>query len=690
MVIPRNNMNRKLLIPFLIIVPLTLLIIGFSFDRTKYGTDPESAYLFNGLNIAMGQTVGLYDHPGITVHMYDAAVMSVTHFLRFTGTDLQTDVLVNSEYYIEVLRKSFIVLNSLLLFMLGLVAFSVLKYIWLAFILQLTPFLSTTLVEQLSTKVSPEQLLFTSSLLLIILILKFYSSQNQENKWFAVLFGILGGFGLATKFTFLPLLIIPFVILKGNWNKVRFLVTIVPSFILFTLSAADSYKLMFKWFFSIASHTGTYGQGSEGIINPAEYVQSLIKICITNKAMIVALIASFVLLIVILVRTKRKKEPDENRETTYILALFLAFAGSILMVAKHYHSNHYLIPALSLIGLVLVFISLWFEGILKDKTKKFHTYSPPALVVIFIILAIINKPYLTIAYNGYRESNKSTDETMTRIEKDYPGYVKTYYYPGSFNKYAQLRWGNVYAKQFHTDTLMKLFPEGLFYDVRDNSFKLWESTIPPGEFLKRYGGHILLVGGPLKDDEVKMVEDGGLKLKKLFEGRIQVVYEVDTAQSALFQDVIHAGKTSRVMQSDFETLTDDKQWVVANGEQFCKNVSITTEKSRSGRYSVSMPVKDSYAMDYELRNIKPGQFYEVSIWRFGSNEEAALVVSAIDSDLFYTKSNSTLEKDAKGWSKIGMSFRVPAGFKETKLKIYLWNHSENPAWFDDFQLIQYK
>jgi hypothetical protein len=360
------------------------------------------------------------------------------------------------------------------------------------------------------------------------------------------------------------------------------------------------------------------------------------------------------------------------------------------MVAKHYHSNHYLVPALSLTGLVLVFIYLWLKGFLKDENNKTSKYLPLALVVVFIILALINKPSLAIAYQGYRESNQSTDETMARIEKDYPGYVKTYYYPGSFNQFAELRWGNVYAKQFHTDKLMTLFPDGLFYDMRDNSFKFWETTIPMGEFLKKYGGHILLIGGPLGDGELKMVEDGGLKLNKLFEGRIQVVYEVDTAQSELFQDVIHAGQASILLKNDFETVSDDKQWVIANGVSFCKNSLLTIEKPRSGKYSVAMPVKDAFAMEYELVNIKPGQRYEVSIWRFGGDDEASLVVSAFNSDLFYSKSTGAVEKDAKGWSKIVLAFKVPGDFKENKLKVYLWNHSDKPAWFDDFELTQYK
>lgn len=683
-------MVKRLQYTFLFIVPLVFLIIGFKFDRTKYGTDPESAYLFNGLNVAIDEPVGLYDHPGITVHIYDAIVINLTHFVRFTNTDLQTDVLINPEYYIEVLRHSFIVLNTLILLLLGFVTFSALKNMWLVITLQMVPFLSTTLIEELSTKVSPEQLLYSSSIFLIILILKYYASEKKGNKWFAIAFGLLGGFGLATKFTFLPLLIIPFVILHGNWNKILYLFSIIPSFILFTLPAAHDYKRMFQWFLSIASHTGIYGQGSSGIINPAEYVQALLKISFANKAMFLALLVAFITLITIFIKSKKKNESIKNSETTYILALFLALAGSILMVAKHYYNNHYLFPALSLTGLVFVFIYLNFERKWKTKNTMLLKFSPPALVVIFLVLAFINKPYLALAYEGYRLSNKSTDETMARIEKDYPGFVKTYYYPGSFNPYAQLRWGNVYAKQLHTEKLMQLYAEGLFYDIRDNSFKFWETTIPPREFLKKYGGCILLIGGPLTASDLKQVEDGGLKLKKLFEGRIQVVYEIDTAQSVLFHKIIHRKAASRILNSDFETISVDKLWIEADGKQFCRSTSLSAVKPRSGRYSFYLPKKDTYALEYDLNNIAPGGKFEATIWCYGGNQDALLVASASNSDLFYKSSSNTVEKDEMGWSKIRLTFRIPDGFKEKKIKLYLWNHGDKPVWFDDFELKQYE
>ncbi len=683
-------MNKKLLISFLVILPLVLLITGFSFDRTKYGTDPESAYLFNGLNIAMFESVGLYEHPGTTAHAFNAVVITVTHFVRFTDKDLQTDVLLNSEYYIEVLRKTYILLNSILLFFLGLVAFRVLKNLCLAILLQLTPFLSTTLVEELATKIAPEQFLFSSSLLLIILVLKYYSTLDKENKRFAIVFGLLGGFGLATKFTFLPMLIIPFIILRGSRNKIIYLFTIIPSFILFTLPAAPAYKIMIKWFVALGTHTGTYGQGSEGVIDPAQYLKSLVDISTTNKMMIFALLSSFIALLIIYGKKWFQKDSETINATAYILAFFLAISGSILMVAKHYHSNHYLFPELSLTGIVFVFLYLWLSGTLKWKSSKVVSFTPQALVIIFLIFALANIPYLSAAYQGYRMSNQSTNETMARIDRDYPGYVKTYYYPGSFNEMAQLRWGNVYAKQFHADALTKLFPKGLFYFWWEKNFQLWETTIPPAEFLKRYGGKILLIGGPNTPEEIRQVEDAGLKLNKLFEGRIQVVYEIDTALSPFFHNVTKPRATLNVLKTDFETFSDDQQWIMADGQKFSNRGSLTTEKPRSGKYSFAMPVKDSYAMEYVLKNIRPGNEYEVFIWRFGGDDESSMVVSAQNSDLFYVKSRGTIEKDAGGWSKIVISVKIPEGFKENMLKVYLWNHSNKPAWFDDFEIDQYK
>ena len=95
-------------------------------------------------------------------------------------------------------------------------------------------------------------------------------------------------------------------------------------------------------------------------------------------------------------------------------------------------------------------------------------------------------------------------------------------------------------------------------------------------------------------------------------------------------------------------------------------------------------------MEYELVSPAPGRRYQVSIWRYGAGENAYLVVSAKNAKVFYNTSKVAVETDAEGWSKISINFRVPDGFAQGKLKVYLWNTGNSPAWFDDFEIIRYK
>jgi hypothetical protein len=682
-------MNKKKLKFLLVILPVVFLVLGLSFERTKYSTDPESAYLINGLNVDMGKQVGLYHHPGATVQLYCAIVIPVTHFFRFTENDLQTDVLLNTEYYIEVLRFGLMAINTVVLFLLGLTAFLWLQSMWLAILLQLTPFLSATVLELAFTKVSPEPVILTTVMLLIILALKYYTSLNQKNRWFPVLFGVICGFGLASRITFIPLLVIPFMIIRGRWNKALFLSSIPPAFVLFTLPLIPVYRAMYYWFRDIGTHTGDYGQGNAGLINTNHYMNSIFTIARNNVELISVMIVSCVLLLIILITPKLHKRFSQKPELKFILAILLAQAGTMLLVAKQF-SNHYLVGALCLTGVMLVFIFLYIHSMIPETWKSKHAYSIPLLAIVFMGFALLNIPYLSLAFKGYRLSNQSTDETMALIGRDYPGYAKTYYYPVSFNEFSQLRWGNIYAQRAHTDALVRLLPKGLFYNVWEKSFQLWETNIPPLKFLKEYGGRILLIGGPRTSEELKMVEDGGLKLTKLSESRLQVVYEIDTAKSFLFQDILHPAAPAWILENDFEEISKDKQWIMSEGEPFCKNISLTKEKARSGLYSFSLPKKETYAMEYILKNLVPGASYHASIWRLGGDDDASLVVSSQNADLVYAKSKGMAEKDAKGWMKVALSFKIPKDFKEDHLKIYLWNNGTKPAWFDDFEIKRYK
>lgn len=683
-------MTKKYTFLLFLIVPVFFLFIGLQFDRTKYGTDPESAYLINGLNIATGKAVGHFDNPGTTVQLYSAIVLRITHLFRMSGTDIQTDVLTHSELYIEILRYSLIVFNTFILFFLGLVASRYVKNIWVGIVLQLAPFLSVTLIEHLYTKVAPEPILFSATSLLALLILKYYNSANRSNIKFPVVFGTIAGFGLATKMTFLPVLIIPFILLESKKTKLIYSICTIAAFFLFTLPAAKGYAKMAEWFINLGTHTGTYGQGEAGILNPNEYANALIAIGKNNIAMITILLISCFILIFSFLHAKKSGNKSFRIEHKIILALVLCLIGAIVIVAKHYHANHYFFPSLSLLGLLIASLYLLINKRLNKNKTWLSKLSLPVVAVLLIGFSLLNIPKLTLAYKGYRMSNQSTDEAMARLEKEYPSYTKVYYYPSSFNEFSSIRWGNVYARKFHTDRLVQLFPNGLFYNPEEKSFQLWENNITPRDFVQKYGYKILLVGGPRTYEGIKLVEESGIKIKRLFDGRVQVVFEIDTSNSRIFKNLRGRNVVTLSVKNDFELLSKDKKWFVSDKDElFCKTNSLKTGIARSGNQSLELPKIDTYAMEYYQNNVKPGDEYEISIWLKGPSDNVFLCATGEQSGNFYKQSKGFIEADKKGWQKVVLAFTIPDNFTGSSLKMYLWNHSNNKVYFDDFQLIKY-
>lgn len=174
-------MKKVLLKVGLFILPMVFLIVGLNFNRTWFSGDPEYAYLLNGINIATFHSVGHTDNPGTPAQMYNAVVLRIAHFLKFSEkNDLETDVILNPDSYVELERKVSIVLNSVMLLLLGFTSLLILRNFWFSLILQATPFISSNLLEIAFTKVSPEPILIFTTMILLLVIFKYYTDYDKE------------------------------------------------------------------------------------------------------------------------------------------------------------------------------------------------------------------------------------------------------------------------------------------------------------------------------------------------------------------------------------------------------------------------------------------------------------------------------------------------------------------------------
>lgn len=511
----------------LLVFPAIFLFFALSFNRTHFGNDPEFAYLLNGINIGMLKPVGHTDNPGTTVQIYSAIVLRCAYLIQPDKSEgFQKYILRNADRYIELERKVLIVINSGIMMLLGIISLILLRNIWLSLLLQIMPFTSANLTEHVFTKVSPEPVLLIVTAALVLLIFRYYFSLTRDEKIYALLFALVAAFGIATKATFLPLILIPLLLLNSWMLRKRFLLFSGLFFIVFTLPAVPEYPHMAKWFFLLSSHTGTYGEGGLGIFNFAHYLNNLVEICLINPILPVTLLVSVLIISLKLIKSSFKQEFKSNHTFRILTALAIAQLAGILMVAKHYHANHYLVPELCMVATNWIFIIIYLKEKLLDNYQKVMTFIPVLLLLIVSALVVMDRTYLQEANQGYIQSNQDYNNMTQLLENEFKGFTCAYYYPTSINPYSALRWGNVYSRFQHTRAIKEIYPDGYFFDIRTHQFSLWETPVATSTMYEISNKKLLIIGGPFEESERMKIEQSGIKLTPVFKGHTQIVFRV--------------------------------------------------------------------------------------------------------------------------------------------------------------------
>jgi 4-amino-4-deoxy-L-arabinose transferase-like glycosyltransferase len=510
-----------------LILPGIFLFFALPFNRTHFSNDPEYAYLMNGINIGMLKPVGHTDNPGTTVQIFSAVVLRCAYLVQPDKKDgFQKYLLRNADKYIELERKGLIALNGIVMLLLGIISWILLRNVWLSLLLQIMPFTSANLTEHIFTKVSPEPVLLVATAALVLLVIWYYVLEKRNEERFAILFALALGFGVATKATFLPLMLIPILLLENRMLRKKFLRYFILFFILFTLPAVPQYPHMAKWFILLMAHTGTYGEGGLGVINVAQYLNDIVKICFNNPVLTITLLASASIIVTTLFKSSFRTEFKTNLIFRIITALAAAQIAGVIMVAKHYHANHYLVPELCLMAVSWIFIFMYLNEKLPFNFRKAFAIVPFLLLLIAAGLVSKNRNYLQAADQGYILSNQDYDK-MTKLRNDeYNGYTCAYYYPTSINPYSALRWGNVYSRFQHTKAIKEIYPDGYFFDIRTNQFSLWETPVATSIMAQVSNNKLLIIGGPFEESDRYKIERSGIKLTEVFKGHTQIVFRV--------------------------------------------------------------------------------------------------------------------------------------------------------------------
>ena len=126
---------------------------------------------------------------------------------------------------------------------------------------------------------------------------------------------------------------------------------------------------------------------------------------------------------------------------------------------------------------------------------------------------------------------------------------------------------------------------------------------------------------------------------------------------------------------------------------FHKQSHIVQSLGRNGSSAVQFSRKNQYAFTLHFK-VEEGDYYEVSVWKKGNNDESCIIASAGPPNVFWRRS-SALEEAYKwdeevkdGWRKISMGIRVPPNLDDSTMSVFVWNPTNDSVLLDDFEIIR--
>lgn len=127
-------------------------------------------------------------------------------------------------------------------------------------------------------------------------------------------------------------------------------------------------------------------------------------------------------------------------------------------------------------------------------------------------------------------------------------------------------------------------------------------------------------------------------------------------------------------------ISEDSAYTIINAE------NRSTEKMRSGQFSVKLV--NGYGLGITIGDLKPNDYLKVSVWKFGGPEKGTLVVTDTATTTFYNAQKLPNKVDEKGWERLEQEILIPDNLPGGKLKIYVWNETNDPVYFDDLSIVK--
>jgi hypothetical protein len=462
----------------LILFPVIYLVAGFYFrnllgNLSLRSCDPDYIYFISGLTLSDGTfKLGHFDNPGTPLQIFMALIFKLIYFFRTTTTPYIEDVLLHPDLYLSVTNMMITAITSAVLYYCGKKVFQTTRSVMAAMLIQTTPFLPVIWYDLIG-RIAPELIMTFPVILLTVLIIKIYKQGNPVTNKQLFYFSLIAAFGLSIKLTFLPLWLIPFLIM-GDWKKK--LIYIGLSLLLFLVIAFPvtlQLDFFWGWIKNLFLHSGQYGGGASDIIDFAALKSNLLELFYYERRYFYVFISLIALFSFYLVFFKKKAE---KKFLLVTLAVILTIAIQLLMVGKHY-AHRYFIPVLMLLPLMVFLIT---ESTRKFFPQKMTMILTNIAIFAFLIWSIgLNSRWLSVkteAMGSDIEQRLPTWHFASLLEKDSYRIITSQNYGSPFIEYTlmySMAWACNAKKAEYAPILGKLYPFVYCYSTWDNTLKTW-------------------------------------------------------------------------------------------------------------------------------------------------------------------------------------------------------------------------
>lgn len=474
----RESETLKIRKAFLLLLPLIYFIIS-SYFRHLLGNlslrscDPEYIYFMSGLTMADGIIkVGHFDNPGTPLQLLAALVFRIVYFIRSAPVSFVEDVFTHPDLYLGIVSQTIAALTTLLLLYAGMKILRITGNIAYALLIQTSVFLPVIWYDLIG-RVTPELLLPFPVILLIVLIVEVYSGKEKISIKQLLLFSLLSAFGMSIKLSFLPLWILPFIIIDGWKRRFLFIGTSVVFFLIIAFPMTLRIGIFSEWVKNLFLYSGQYGSGDTNIIDFTSLAVNLKELWGYEKRFFYLLFTLIAVLGGYFLYFGRRT----NKKTAWLaIAVIATISLQIIIVGKHY-AHRYFIPALLLQPLMVFTLAELIKKFFPGKTENSLVYLGIALFFVWQIQ--FNRQWLPIKTEVMGtdiENRLQTWHVAQSLEKDCYKIIASQNYGSPFIEYTlmySIAWANNQKKAEYGEILGKLYPDTYNFFTWDNSMRFW-------------------------------------------------------------------------------------------------------------------------------------------------------------------------------------------------------------------------